>query len=199
MRKESHKGTLARAALKAGISEKTARKYLKQNDNDSVTKQSAPKPNPFESHWQELTERLEKAPELQAQTLMTYLTESYPDLYKPGQIRSLQRRLKAWKAEHGASKPVIFRQILKAGRQSQSDWTHMGSLGITINGHPFPQLLVHYLLPYSGFETIMICESESFDTLTKGFELGVFESGGVAVEHRTDNLTAATQKMGNLW
>ena len=197
MRKERHKGTLARAALKAGICEKTARKYLTQKDDEDASKPYVPKPNPFELHWPELTERLEKAPELQAQTLMTYLIESYPDRYKPGQIRSLQRRLKAWKAEHGATKPVIFRQTLKAGRQSQSDWTHMGSLGITINGHPFPHLLFHYLLPYSGFETIMICESESFDTLTKGFELGVFESGGVAVEHRTDNLTAATQKMGN--
>ena len=197
MRKERHKGTLARAALKAGMSEKTARKYLKQTTEEKISKPSIPKPNPFEKHWQELTERLDKAPELQAQTLMTYLVESYPDLYKPGQIRSLQRRLKAWKAYHGADKPVIFRQTLKAGRQSQSDWTHMGSLNITINGEPFPHLLFHYLLPYSGFETFMICESESFETLTKGFEHGVFESGGVAVEHRTDNLTAATQKMGN--
>ena len=146
MRKERHKGTLARAALKAGICEKTARKYLTQKDDEDASKPYVPKPNPFELHWPELTERLEKAPELQAQTLMTYLIESYPDRYKPGQIRSLQRRLKAWKAEHGATKPVIFRQTLKAGRQSQSDWTHMGSLGITINGHPFPHLLFHYLL-----------------------------------------------------
>jgi hypothetical protein len=43
----------------------------------------------------------------------------------------------------------------------------------------------------------MICETESFATLIKGFEQGVLELGGVACEHRTDNLTAATQKMGN--
>jgi hypothetical protein len=73
----------------------------------------------------------------------------------------------------------------------------MGALNITIGGQPFDHLLFHFMLPYSQFETIMICESESFETLTKGFELGVHESGGVAVEHRTDNLTAATQKMGN--
>ena len=53
------------------------------------------------------------------------------------------------------------------------------------------------MLPYSQFETIMICETESFATLIKGFEQGVLELGGVACEHRTDNLTAATQKMGN--
>ena len=53
------------------------------------------------------------------------------------------------------------------------------------------------MLPYSGFETVMICESENFATLTKGFEQAALELGGVAAEHRTDNLTAATQAMGN--
>ena len=73
----------------------------------------------------------------------------------------------------------------------------MGALNITIGGQHFDHLLFHFMLPYSQFETIMICESESFASLTKGFEQGVLEIGGVASEHRTDNLTAATQKMGN--
>ena len=112
-------------------------------------------------------------------------------------MRSLQRRIKAWRAESGSSKQVIFRQDLKPGRQSQSDWTHMGDLGITINLQKFEHLLFHFMLPYSGFETVMICYSESFESLTRGFEQGVIQLGGVANEHRTDNLTAATQQMGN--
>jgi hypothetical protein len=197
--KEINKGTLEKAALKAGISQKTARKYIKQKRLPNEQKEGAPcsRPNPFEAHWDKVTGMLETSPELEAQTILSYLAEMYPEHYRLNQIRSLQRRIKDWRAHHGANKPVIFRQDLKPGRQSQSDWTHMGDLNITIAGQAFPHLLFHFMLPYSQFETIMICETESFATLTKGFEQGVLELGGVASEHRTDNLTAATQKMGN--
>lgn len=196
---EIKKGPLNQAALKAAMSEKTARKYLKLRqfpDEVRRTRNYATRSDPFQAHWQEVTAMLEKAPELQAQTIISYLYEQYPELYNLGQVRSLQRRLKSWRAENGPNKPVIFRQNLKPGHQSQSDWTHMGSLNITINGRPFAHLLFHFLLPYSGFETVMICHSESLETLTKGFEQGGLEAGGVAFEHRTDNLTAATQAMG---
>ena len=202
---EINKGTLTKAALRSGISEKTARKYRKQlmiGNSDAalvtgIKLQFTSKANPFEKHWPKVIDMLSKFPELQAQTILTYLAEQYPDLYKISQVRSLQRRIKAWRAESGSSKQVIFRQDLKPGRQSQSDWTHMGDLGITINLQKFEHLLFHFMLPYSGFETVMICYSESFESLTRGFEQGVIQLGGVANEHRTDNLTAATQQMGN--
>ncbi len=184
----------------AGMSEKTGRKYLKTKQLPVAKSQPRTyqtRINPFETHWCEITSMLERSSELQAQTVLTYLLEQYPDCYKPGQIRSLQRRMKFWRAENGPGKAVIFRQSLKPGLQSQSDWTHMSSLNITINGERFPHLLFHFILPYSCFETVMVCESESFETLTKGFEQGVLEAGGVALSHRTDNLTAATQAMGN--
>jgi hypothetical protein len=175
--KEIKKGTLEKAALKVGVSQKTARKYIKQKRLPNQQKKLPPRsrPNPFEEHWDKVTGMLEISPELQAQTILSYLTEMYPEHYKLNQIRSLQRRLKDWRAHHGADKPVMFRQDLKPGRQSQSDWTHMGDLNITIGGHAFAHLLFHFMLPYSQFETIMICETESFATLTKGFEQGVFD------------------------
>jgi len=43
----------------------------------------------------------------------------------------------------------------------------------------------------------MVCYSESFETLCKGYEKAVWELGCVALEHRTDNLSAATKKYGN--
>ncbi len=197
--KEIQKGTLEKAALKVGISQKTARKYIKHKHLPSQQKKKPLRSysNPFEAHWDKVTGMLETSPELEARTILSYLVEMYPEHYRLNQIRSLQRRLKEWRAHYGASKQVIFRQDLKPGRQSQSDWTHMGDLNITIGGHAFPHLLFHFMLPHSQFETIMICETESFATLIKGFEQGVLELGGVACEHRTDNLTAATQKMGN--
>jgi hypothetical protein len=197
--KEIQKGSLEKAAIKVGISKKTARKYAaqKQLPIPKTKRTHRTRVNPFEEHWDKVTDMLETSPELQAQSILNYLAEMHPDHYKVNQIRSLQRRLRDWRAHHGANKPVIFRQNLKPGRQSQSDWTHMSDLKITIGGHAFPHLLFHFMLPYSQFETIMVCDTESFATLTKGFEQGVLEIGGVASEHRTDNLTAATQKMGN--
>lgn len=197
--KEIQKGTLEKASLKAGVCQRTARKYIKQNRRPKSKKEESARvyPDSFEEHWDEVLLMLEKSPELQAQTVMTYLSEQYPHHYRLNQLRSLQRRIREWRVHHGTNKAVIFRQDLKPGRQSQSDWTHMGDLKITIAGQPFAHLLFHFMLPYSQFETLMICESESFASLTKGFEQGVLEIGGVTSEHRTDNLTAATQKMGN--
>ena len=153
--KEINKGTLEKAALKVGISEKTARKYIKQKHLPNSQKKYPARSysNPFEEHWDKVTDMLEKSPELQAQSIMAYLAEAFPDRYKLNQVRSLQRRLKDWRAHYGANKPVIFRQDLKPGRQSQSDWTHMSDLNITIGGHAFPHLLFHFILPYSQFET----------------------------------------------
>jgi hypothetical protein len=52
-------------------------------------------------------------------------------------------------------------------------------------------------LPYSRWETVSICFSESFDSLSNGYETAVWELGGAISEHRTDNLTAATHAFGN--
>ncbi len=47
------------------------------------------------------------------------------------------------------------------------------------------------MLPYSRYEFVSITFSESFQSLTEGYAAAVKELGGVAPEHRTDNLAAA--------
>ena len=198
--KEKSRGTLHRAAMKSSMCGKTARKYTKLSKTPAEQKKPRvhrTRCDPFVKHWKEVTEMLERSPTLEAQTIMDYLRESYPNTYTMGQTRTLQRRLSVWRVEHGSSKLAIFRQTYIPGRQSQSDWTHMNSLGVTIAGLPFEHLLYHFVMSYSGFETFMICYTESFDTLTTGYEQAVLEAGGVCREHRTDNLTAATQASGN--
>src|SRR5580692_4148646 len=174
--KEKTKGSLRRAAMKANMCEKTARKYV----NANKTPEELKKPrthrtrfDPFALHWDEVLEMVERSPTLEAQTIMDYLREKYPGIYKVSQVRTLQRRLSAWRVEHGPAKLAIFRQQYTPGRQSQSDWTHMSSLNITIGGELFEHLRYHYVMSCSGFESFMICQSESFETLTKGFELAV--------------------------
>jgi len=200
MKEISKHGYISKAAMKADMDEKTARKYAKASvplkEKSETTRTHRTRQDPLSQHWPEIVERLTEHPGLEAKSLLSLLMEQYPGQYNETHLRTLQRRVKEWQMTHGADKEVIFRQTLYPARQSQSDWTHMKSLHITIRGIPFDHLLFHFMLPYSRFETAMICESESFDTLTRGFELAAITIGGVCLEHRTDNLSAATQKMG---
>jgi hypothetical protein len=128
---------------------------------------------------------------LQAKTILEYLVEKYPDTYNESHGRTLRRRIERWRAENGPDKEVFFEQNISPGRQSQSDWTDCRSLGIKLGGEDFPHLLFHFVLSYSGWQSVNISFSESFDSLTAGYMKAVTELGAVAIDHRTDNLTAA--------
>jgi Integrase core domain len=199
--KEKHTRTQAIAALKAGMNRKTAAKYLKKGklptelkkDRDWKTRSDA-----FEPVWPELQSMLESAPGLEAKTLLEWLMErDGGEIFHGGQLRTLQRRVRDWRATCGREQEVMFPQDIQPGRQSQSDYTHMDSLGIRVAGEAFPHLLFHFILPYSRWEAVMVCYSESFDSLTAGYSAAVWELGSVPPEHRTDNLSAATHRFEN--
>jgi len=187
------------AAAKAGMDSKTARKYIKSKmlPSDMRAPYQRSQPTLFAEHWDEIAQMFKASPGLQAKTVMHYLVKKYPEHYQVGQLRTLQRHLHHWRAEHGASQGVIFRQDIQPGKQSQSDYTCMNALEVTIYRQAFKHLLFHFILPYSRWESIYLCFSESFDTLVLGYEKAVWELGWVAGEHRTDNLTAATHAMGS--
>ena len=134
---------------------------------------------------------LENYPHLQAKTALNYLIDKYPNMYSEKLARSMRRRIKDWRALYGADKEVMFKQVHHPGIQSQSDYTHMDKLGITIGGNHFKHLLYHFRLSYSKWEDVMICLSETFDSLAMGFEKAASKLGGMTQEHRTDNLSAA--------
>ncbi len=198
--KNLKKHKLSIAATKAGMDIKTARKYAKNPEfkkDDDSTRHWRTRSDPFEHVWEKIEELLSSAPGLQANTILDWLLVEYPNDFKLSQLRTLQRRCTEWRACNGPDKDIIFPQIIYPGRQSQSDCTWMNKLKITINGEQFDHMLFHFMLPYSRWETVSICYSESFESLTKGYETSVWELGAVPVEHRTDCLTAATHKMGN--
>jgi len=87
--------------------------------------------------------RLADAPELEATTLFEDLLRRKPDGYTPGQLRTLQRRLKQWRAQEGPPKRIFFPQVHRPGEAMQTDFTWASTLGITIGGEPFPHLLCH--------------------------------------------------------
>jgi hypothetical protein len=187
------------AAAKCGMSENTARKYLQQPDLPSQMKQSRAwrtRDDPFGQDWSsEVQPRLEVNPGLEAKTLFDWLQRTYPGRYADGQLRTLQRRIRQWRALEGPAKEVFFDQHHKPGELCESDFTHMSGLGVTINKIPFNHLMYHFVLTYSNWETGTICFSESFESLSSGLQNALWELGGVPAMHRTDRLTAAVHNL----
>ncbi len=189
--------TKAIAASKAGMDEKTARKYTKSNKLPSETKKThdwKTRKDPFESEWLLVNNMLEENPGLEAKTIFNYLQHEYPGKYSDNQLRTLQRRIKVWRATEGPAKEIFFPQKHYPGELSASDFTHMSKLGITIQGEPFNHLLYHFTLTYSNWETGTICFSESFESLSNGLQNALWELGGVPKRHRTDRMSAAVHK-----
>jgi len=189
---------LSVAAAKSGMSENTARKYLRRQRLPSQLKPERTwrtREDPFEEDWNEVKNKLEINPGLEAKTLFEWLQRTYPGRYSDGQLRTLQRRIKQWRALAGPAKEVYFDQRHKPGELCASDFTHMSALGITINGMPFNHLIYHFVLTYSNWETGTICFSESFESLSAGLQDALWELGGVPLMHRTDKLSAAVQHL----
>lgn len=192
--------TKAIAALKSGMDKKTARKYLKngklpsqcQKEHDWRTRK-----DPFEKEWEEIKEKLEVNLGLEAKTIFDALQREKPEKYTDGQLRTMQRRIKVWRATEGPAKEVFFPQKHFPGQLCASDFTDMGKLSITVGGQAFEHLVYHFVLTYSNWETGTICFSESYESLSEGFQNALWELGGVPKKHRTDRLSAAVHKECN--
>lgn len=182
------------AAAKAGMDPKTARGYLRDPRLPSERKADRTwrtRPDPFTKVWDELREQVGTNPGLEAKTLFEDLQRKYPGEFADGQLRTLQRRLKQWRATEGPEREVFFAQQHVAGRLGQSDFTHMNQLGITIGGQSFPHMLYHFVLTYSNWEDVSLCYSESFESLSEGLQNALWELGGTPLEHRTDRMSTA--------
>ncbi len=194
--------TLEMAAAKSGMDEKTARKYLKSGKLPSEikaerTRRWRTREDPFNDIWSEIRPFLQTNPGLEAKTLFEHLQRQYPGRFPDGQIRTFQRKVKNWRAQEGPAREVFFPQVHTPGKLSQSDFTHMGSLGITIGAEPFDHLVYHFVLTYSNWETGSICFSESFESLSEGLQKALWRLGGVPQAHRTDRLSTAVNNTGS--
>src|SRR3546814_13920304 len=84
----------------------------------------------------EVVPLLESAPGLRAVAIFEEMQRRHPEL-DPGVRRTLERRIRGWRALHGAEQDVIFRQVHEPGRLGLSDFTEMGDLGpltVTVAG-----------------------------------------------------------------
>jgi hypothetical protein len=191
--------TLSEAALKAGLEQKTARKYNTAGELPSRCRKAhawRTRPDPFREEWDDLQALLEAQPGLEAKTLLEELERRHPGKYSEGQLRTLQRRVKIWRASHGPGKEVFFEQHHYPGDLAASDFTDLSGYQVTIQGAAFPHLIYHFTLTYSNWEAGTLCFSESFESLSQGLQNALWRLGGVPQRHRTDCLTAAVHSLG---
>ena len=189
-------GKVGDSAMKAGMDRKTGRKYLQAGVLPSQLRSERcwrTRDDPFSADWAELETRLEDAPELEAKTLFEDLMLRMPGRYEEGQLRTFQRRVKRWRVTKGPPKEVFFAQEHRPGEAMQTDFTNANELKVTIGGEPFEHLLSNSVLPYSNWQWVSVCQSESLVALHHGVQEAVFRLGKSPPWHQTDNSTAATR------
>lgn len=201
MREFEKHGQVGLAAAKAGMDRKTASKYLAEGKLPSELKALRTyrtRPDPFdERDWEWVRNQLKEEPGLEAKTLFELLQEHRPGVYDDGQLRTLQRKVRHWRASEGPEREVFFSQEHRPGEAAQLDFTDGAELHITILGVAFAHLLCHFVLPFSNWEWVTTCLSESFAALRRGLQSALFRLGHHPEWLQTDHSTSATHEVGD--
>lgn len=193
-----HTDAPATAAAKSGFSTATA--YRIEADPRLPSQKKKPRgrrrPDPLSAVWEaEVVPMLEAAPELRAIAVFDEICRRHPEI-NPGIRRTLERRIRTWRALNGSDRQVIFRQRHEPGGLGLSDFTHMAASGVTIAGEPLKHMLYHFRLVFSGFEHAhVILGGESFVALAEGLQNALWALGGVPDQHRSDSLSAAFRNL----
>lgn len=186
------------AAAKAGFSTATGYRIEEalQSGPRSRVVRGRRRPDPLaEIFDEEIVPLLENAPGLRAVALFEELVRRHPEL-GPGIRRTLERRVREWRAAHGPEREVMFRQVHVPGELGLSDFTDMGQLGVTVSGAALSHKLYHFRLAYSGFEHAhVVLGGESFVALAEGLQNALWALGGTPHRHRTDSLSAAFRNL----
>src|SRR5262245_709906 len=157
LRKKRMEGkTLEAAAVAAGMSERAARKWQKgpMPSSSKPERTWRTRPDPFVDVWAADIEPLLVADEdgkLEAKTIFEELMRRHPKTFESGQLRTLQRRVRLWRAERGPVKEVFFPQDHAPGKMASIDFTHGTELGVTIAGVLFAHLFFELVLACSGW------------------------------------------------
>ena len=189
--------TRATAAAKAGFSTSTG--YRVERDPRLPSRKKAchghggGRPDPLTDIWDsEIVPLLERTPDLRPITIFEEMIRRHPERDLGSARRTLERRVRLWKARFGPQQEVIFRQEHPPGRQGMSDFFDANSLAVTIAGEPLAHRIYHFTLVYSGWEHAeVVLGGESFTALASGLQNALWSLGGTPREHRTDSLSAA--------
>ena len=138
---------------------------------------------------------LKSAPGLRPVAIFDEIRRRHPEI-GAGVRRTLERRIRAWRALNGADQDVIFRQEHPPGRLGLSDFTEMGDHGVGIAGVPLDHRLYHFRLAFSGWEHAhVVLGGESFVALAEGLQNALWALGRTPLQHRSDSLSAAFRNL----
>jgi hypothetical protein len=182
------------AAAKSGFSRATG--YRIEDDPRLPSQKKAPRgrrrPDPLAEVWDgEIVPILKAAPGIRAIAVLDEIRRRHPEISACIR-RTLERRMRSWRALAGPEQDVIFRQEHEPGRCGLSDFTDTSVLGITVAGVVLGHRLYHFRLAFSGFEHAhVVLGGESFVALAEGLQNALWALGGAPREHRSDSLSAA--------
>jgi DNA-binding XRE family transcriptional regulator len=188
------------AAAAAGISSRTARRWEK-GPLPSQRKQARTwrtRADPFAEVWeQEVVPLLEADSDrkLQAKSVLRELRRRHPGEYPRSMLRTLQRRMRDWRAVNGPPREVVFPQEHPPGREAAFDFTHCRELGITIAGVPFDHMWFTLKASCGKWVYAEIAFGETWEAMCRGLQNAMWAAGGVFEFWRHDNLSAATQEL----
>jgi hypothetical protein len=161
------------AAARAGFSAATG--YRIEQDRRLPSQKKTPRgrrrPDPLAAIFDtEIVPLLQSASGIRPIAVLDEMLRRHPDL--PGNVRrTLERRIRDWRALHGEERDVMFRQVHEPGRLGLSDFTEMDSLGVTVAGVALDHRLYHFRLACSGFEHAhVILGGESYVALAEGLQ-----------------------------
>jgi len=186
------------AAAKAGFSAATA--YRIEQDPRLPSQKKAPRDrrrrDPLAAVWDsEVVPLLKSTAGLRPVAIFDEIRRRHPEI-GAGIRRTLERRIRTWRALNGAEQEVIFRQEHPPGRVGLSDFTNMGDRGISVAGALLDHRLYHFRLAFSGWEHAhIVLGGESFVALAEGLQNALWALGRAPLQHRSDSLSAAFRNL----
>ena len=192
--------TVEAAAAAAGMSARSAHTW-KAGTLPSQAKQPRhwrTREDAFATVWDaEVVPLLERDEEgiLEATTIIGELRRKHGQAFTDKHLRTLQRRVRDWRALQGPEREVFFEQEHLPGREAAIDFTDCSSLGVRIAGELFAHLLFQFLITFSRWRSVTLAFSETFEALVSGLQDAFWRLGGVPEVLRSDNLSAATHEL----
>ena len=148
------------AASKAGMDVKTARKYLRARRLPSEMKAERhwrTRQDGFAEVWPEIWAQLKTNPGLEAKTIFAALQRQYPERFADGRLRTLQRRIKQWRATEGPAQEVYFVQEHRPGSYGRATKHGGAGVGASIAAKSFVvALFVSVCCRYGSAQTAQV-------------------------------------------
>jgi hypothetical protein len=194
--RNTHDATIA--AGKSGFSRATG--YRIEDDPRLPSQKKVPRgrrrADPLATLWdEEIVPILKAAPGVRAIAVLEEIRRRHPEI-TANIRRTLERRMRAWRALAGPERDVIFRQEHEPGRLGLSDFSDTSVLGVTVAGVVLDHRLYHFRLVFSGYEHAhVVLGGESYVALAEGLQNALWGLGGAPQEHRSDSLSAAFRNL----